>query len=233
VPRLDTFASVFAFQAIAGTAFYLLAASISYAITFRAYKSRFHPQHVPVPEHRRREILWSVASIVGNAALTAPIQLAVTRGSSKVYFDVGAHGMAWLIASVVLYLAVTETLIYWIHRALHAPFLYARLHKHHHAFREPTPYSAFAFHPLDSFAQAAPHHLCAFLFPVHVAVYAGFLVFVSVWSVLIHDRVRIVRAWSVNGTGHHTAHHRYNKANYGQFFTFWDRLAGTHRAPDT
>jgi len=77
-----------------------------------------------------------------------------------------------------------------------------------------------------------PHFLCVFLFPVHIGVYLGMLVFVSVWTVLIHDGVSYVRNPAVNYTGHHTAHHRYNKDNYGQFFTFWDRVGGTYRTPD-
>ena len=108
---------------------------------------------------------------LGNVLLTAPIHWAILSGHSRVYFAVDDHGVAWLIASVVLVLLVTETLIYWIHRALHLRWLYARLHRQHHAFRRPTPWVSNAFHPLDSFMQAAPTHLCAFLFPMHAAVY--------------------------------------------------------------
>jgi len=67
--------------------------------------------------------------------------------------------------------------------------------------------------------------------PVCVTDEFVMVTFVSIRSVLIHDRVSMVR-WNVlNYTGHHTLHHWYYHCNYGQFFTFWDRLMGTYRDP--
>ena len=89
-----------------------------------------------------------------------------------------------------------------------------------------------SFNPLDSFFQALPHHLCAFLFPLHAGVSLLFISFVTIWAVAIHDRVSLVRHPWLNYTGHHTIHHHFSKYNYGQFFTFWDRVGGTYRAPE-
>ena len=210
---------------------YLLVAGLSYLTFFRWGKRRFHPDYRPDARENRKAVVWALISLAGNAALTAPIHYAIARGHSKVYFDVAEHGWAWLATSVVLYLVVTETLIYWIHRALHHPVLFRVLHAKHHEFRLPTPLVSVAFHPLDSFLQALPHHLCVFLFPVHLGVYGSFLVFVTVWAVLIHDRLTWLPWPLVNYTGHHTAHHLHVRCNYGQFFTLWDRIAGTYRSP--
>jgi lathosterol oxidase len=35
----------------------------------------------------------------------------------------------------------------------------------------------------------------------------------------------------INTTAHHTVHHLYFNYNYGQYFTFWDKLGGSHRQP--
>lgn len=35
----------------------------------------------------------------------------------------------------------------------------------------------------------------------------------------------------VNGADHHTGHHLFFNYNYGQFFTFWDKVLGTYRRP--
>jgi len=148
-----------------------------------------------------------------------------------VYFDPARYGYAWLVASFFVYLFLTETFVYWIHRGLHHRSLYTWLHLKHHEFRKPTPFAGVAFNPLDSFLQALPHHVCALLLPVHVSIYMGMLTFVAVWAVLIHDRVSIVRHPFVLYTGHHTIHHHFNKYNYGQFFTFWDRWGGTYKSP--
>ena len=79
-----------------------------------------------------------------------------------------------------------------------------------------------AFHPLDSFAQAAPHHLCLFLLPLHLSVYAFFIMFLQVWSTFIHERVTWVRWDMVNFTAHHTLHHKLKR--YG-----WSRMPAETR----
>ncbi|KNC84176.1 hypothetical protein SARC_03598 [Sphaeroforma arctica JP610] len=35
----------------------------------------------------------------------------------------------------------------------------------------------------------------------------------------------------IAGSSHHTDHHLYFNYNYGQFFTLWDRVGGSHRNP--
>lgn len=180
---------------------------------------------------RKTEWLWAFYNVLGNAVITAPIHHLVVTGKSKVYVDVSEHGVGWIFASIVLVLLITEPLVYWAHRILHHPVLYKKIHLHHHQFRVPSPWTSMAFHPLDSFAQAVPHHLCAFLFPMHAGVYLGFIMFLQLWSTFIHERVTWVRWGFINYTAHHTLHHKANKYNFGQFFTVCDRLFGTYRAP--
>ena len=218
---------------VGGLVFYFGLSGLSYLVFFVLGRARFHPGYVPDPASQRSAMAWGAVGVVGNAVLMLPLQLLVTAGHSQVYWDVAEHGWGWLVLSVGLYLAFTETLIYWAHRWLHrVPFLYDRLHAIHHRWRASTPWVSMAFHPLDSFVQALPHHLAMFLFPVHGLVYLTMLSFVSVWTVLIHDRVTFVRWWPINHTDHHTVHHWCGDHNYGQFTTLWDRLMGSHRDPE-
>ena len=170
-------------------------------------------------------------SVAGNAAFVLPVQLLIVFGNSRIYYDIEPRGWGYLIVSFLGALVVSETLIYWIHRALHTKWLYKNIHVHHHKFREPTPLSCIAFHPIDSFAQSFPYHLYALLVPINFWLYLAMIVFVTLWSVMIHDRIRWVPGAVINHTGCHTAHHWYNKYNYGQYFPIWDRLCGTHREP--
>lgn len=216
---------------IGGLIAFFALASISYGFFFVWQRKRFHPEFEADPESNRLAMFWSVISVFGNAALIAPIHWLVATGHGRVYWDVSEYGWGWLIASVLLMLITTETLIYWIHRALHGNFLYHRLHHIHHKWRKSTPWVGLAFNPLDSFVQGLPHHLCAFLFPIHGLVYLMSVSFVTVWAVMIHDRVSFVRWPFLNNTGHHTLHHWYSDYNFGQYFTFWDRLCGTWKSP--
>lgn len=222
---------------VGGVIFYLLTSGTSYLYYCVWRRERFFPGWDPTtPEERamrRKEWRWAFYNILGNAVLTAPVHHAIVTGHTRLYFAVSDHGWGWYAASILVVLAVTEPLVYWAHRLLHHPVLYKHLHLPHHMFRSPTPWTSMAFHPLDSFAQAAPHHLLAFILPLHLSVYAGFIVFLQVWSTFIHERVTWVRlGGALNYTACHTLHHKLNKSNYGQFFTFCDRLWGTYKNPE-
>ncbi|KAJ3051546.1 Lathosterol oxidase [Quaeritorhiza haematococci] len=54
---------------------------------------------------------------------------------------------------------------------------------------------------------------------------------VQVWTVNIHDNLFLTKNNIINGAAHHTIHHLEFNYNYGQYFTFWDRIFGTHRFP--
>lgn len=41
----------------------------------------------------------------------------------------------------------------------------------------------------------------------------------------------ISRSTVINTSAHHGVHHLYFNYNYGQYFTLWDRLGGSHREP--
>lgn len=224
--------AIFLVLAAGGVFAYFFFSGLSYLLFFVAGRKRFHPGYEADDQENRKARFWGVYSILGNAALMVPFHWALSHGWGKLYWDVDEYGWGWMIASILLYFVFTETCIYWIHRALHSDFLYNWLHKRHHQFKITTSWVSTAFHPFDSFAQALPHHLCAFLFPVHAGVYLAMVGLVTVWSVNIHDRVSLVRWKFINYTGHHTLHHWYSAYNLGQYTTFWDRLCGTYKDPE-
>ena len=123
------------------------------------------------------EIKLSAWSICVMAAMTAPFELAVEAGYTKIYRDLSRHTTlaGWfylLVGSPLLLLAFSDTCVYWIHRALHHRLLYAPIHKLHHKYKETTPFSStYAFHPLDGWLQGCPHHIFVFLFPMHHVTY--------------------------------------------------------------
>lgn len=220
---------------LGGVVFYFVTSGTSWFYYFVARRERFFPGQAAAVEaeraQRKREWLWAFFNLLGNAVVTAPIHHFIVTGESRVYLDVAERGWGYLLFSVVAVLVFTEPLVYWAHRLLHHPVLYKHIHLHHHQFRKPTPWTSMAFHPLDSFAQAAPHHLFAFLFPIHIGVYMFFIMFLQLWSTFIHERVTWVRWGAINYTAHHTLHHHANKYNFGQFFTFCDRAFGSYKDP--
>jgi len=167
------------------------------------------------------------------AVLTAPIFLLEVRGYSKLY-DTTAEGpgLWYNFLQLPLFICFTDYCIYWIHRYLHHPLFYKRVHKPHHKFIMPTPYASHAFHPLDGFAQGFPYHMFPFIFPLQKFAYVFLFIFVNFWTIMIHDGEYIADNPIINGAACHTMHHLYFNFNYGQFTTLWDRLGGSYRKPN-
>ena len=93
--------------------------------------------------------------------------------------------------SPILFITFSDTCIYWIHRALHHKMLYKPLHKLHHRYKETTPFSAYAFHPIDGWLQGCPYHIFVFLFPMHHVSYFISLAQGWMWT------INITIAWNL------------------------------------
>eukprot|EP01059_Diplonema_ambulator_P002825 TRINITY_DN12444_c0_g1_i1.p1 TRINITY_DN12444_c0_g1~~TRINITY_DN12444_c0_g1_i1.p1 ORF type:complete len:304 (+),score=47.29 TRINITY_DN12444_c0_g1_i1:53-913(+) len=66
-------------------------------------------------------------------------------------YDVCEGFKSWerVAAEHVLSMVFTDTTFYWMHRALHTRYLYARVHKQHHEFKTLEPVCAEYDHPLE------------------------------------------------------------------------------------
>ena len=179
------------------------------------------------------EIKQANQSFPGMAALTVPIVLLELHGYSKLY-DTTAEGPGrWYdYFQFPLFVFFTDFCIYWIHRGLHHPTVYKRLHKPHHKWIMPTPFASHAFHPLDGYAQGLPYHLFPFIFPLQKMAYIALFVFINFWTIMIHDGEYIANNPIINGAACHSVHHFAFNYNYGQFTTLWDRLGGSYRQPE-
>jgi Delta7-sterol 5-desaturase len=217
-----------------GFAFWAIFVHLSYYYYFVRHRDRYVPDYRASVDQLREAARWSILNIVGNAALLLPIQLFIVFDWSRLYLNLGDYGWPYLVASSLGAVAFAETGIYWAHRLLHAPPFYHWLHAVHHRFREPNPTAAYAFNPADSFFQSLPYHVYVFIVPTNFWIYFSLYIFSSFWAVMIHDRVRWIPAWLgpiVNHTGCHTIHHQCYAYNYGNYFTFWDKLCGTYCDP--
>jgi len=145
---------------------------------------------------------------------------------------VGTAGWLGVVGNCIWLLIFTDCLIYFIHRGLHHPLLYGPIHKLHHKWIITTPFASHAFHWLDGFLQGLPYHIFVFLFPMHKVVYIISFLLVNMWTISIHDGAGLYKGIILNGSDHHIIHHKQFNYNYGQYFTLWDRLCGTHKAPD-
>ena len=88
-----------------------------------------------LPNQIRKEMWLACTSIPVMSVPTCAIFLAEVRGHSKLYDRMDEHGWPFYFLTLFAFLAFNDFCIYWVHRALHTPFLYKHIHKPHHRVR--------------------------------------------------------------------------------------------------
>ena len=225
------FLSLFVITTVFGWLLYLLVASAAYVFVFDK-KIFNHPRYLK--NQVSLELWQAMTAIPVMVTLTIPFFLLELHGFSKLYLyvteETGGWKMFWL--QFPMFIFFTDCGIYFLHRWLHWPSVYKRLHKPHHKWIVCTPFASHAFHPVDGFTQSLPYHLYPMLLPLNKVSYLLLFTFVNFWTVMIHDGYYVSNDPVVNGTACHTVHHLYFNYNYGQFTTLWDRLGNSYRRPE-
>lgn len=221
---------------------YILAAGIAGAVVLWWGPAWLRRRKIQDRRHGRadliREISASLLTVLVFSLNGFGIYLGIQAEVMHIYRDADLYGWLWLPASLILLLVAHDTYFYWLHRAMHHRWLYRRVHRLHHRSVTPTPFAAYAFHPLEAVLEALFLPLFLLLVPVHGAVVAVFLTVMIVRNVVGHAGHEIYPGglarsrwfgWLASTT-HHDMHHSRPDGNFGLYFTWWDRLMGTEHA---
>lgn len=189
----------------------------------------------PAPGQIRREIVYSLSTVAIFATNGLMLWLLISNGTVEVYPDVERRGWIWWWISLVLLIVAHDAWFYWTHRALHRRRWFRAVHGRHHASLHPTPWAAYAFHPLEALVQAIFLPLFLVAVPVHAGVLGVFLLHMIVRNAVGHCGHELFpwrwtpRGWMrwIAPVSHHHFHHARNRGNYGLYFTWWDRLCDT------
>ena len=135
---------------------------------------------------------------------------------------------------MLLHILYDEFLTYWVHRILHIPFLYRHIHSIHHKSKAITPFSGFAFHPLDAFSQAVPVFTSCYFIPLPIDIVILHGIITSCWAISIHDNVNLIPFKGILYAGSHSIHHFPwgENYNYGKITSVCDRLYGSYCDPE-
>jgi sterol desaturase/sphingolipid hydroxylase (fatty acid hydroxylase superfamily) len=183
----------------------------------------------------QHDIWLSVLSAGVFAVAAALIMSAYRLGITQLYSHVQDYGTWYLGASYGAVLILQDTYFYFTHRLFHHPMLFPWLHQGHHRSRYPTPWTSFAFDPLEAVVQSLFLVGIVFVIPLHFVTMIAVLTTMTVWAVLNHlglDRLPLsfphhwLGRWFI-GPAHHSIHHLKYKVHYGLYFTFWDKWLGT------
>ena len=220
---------------------YLVFAFAFYAVFYiwkrRAWFYRKIQQRWPQSSDYRREIAYStlaslIFGVVAFLCLGTPL-----RQYTLFYTKISDYGLGWLLLSIPLTLLIHDTYFYWMHRLMHHRKIYRWTHLLHHRSVNPSPWAAFAFHPLESVAEAAIIPILLFTLPLHPISFFSFVMFMMLFNVYGHLGYELfskktythpLGKW-LNTSVYHNLHHEKFTGNYGLYFTFWDRVCGTLR----
>ena len=218
---------------------YLIAAGAAFLIFWVWGRERWRDRLIPAAFPRAAKLLhdfrWSMSTVLVFSLFGVAVVTAGRAGILQRYEGVGTYGWGWFAASVVLLIVLQDTYFYWTHRAMHQRRLYRFFHRVHHVSIDPSPFTAYAFSPAEAIVHAAFVPLVWRFVPLHEGAVFVFLLFMVTRDVLGHLSIELFRpgftasrffGWSTTTT-HHALHHRHFTANYGLYFTFWDRLMGT------
>lgn len=222
---------------------YLILAAVAYLVFYHFKKHVWHYKKIQLrfPQGRDyfREILYSFITAIIFAFVGYLIFMTPFRSYTKLYTRLDEYSMIYFFFSVLLMLVIHDTYFYWTHRAMHHPRLFAIFHRVHHLSTNPSPWAAFAFHPLEAVVEAGIILVLALIMPVHAYSIALFLLIMMVYNVYGHLGYELyprgftntwVGKW-LNTSVNHNQHHQSFKGNYGLYFLWWDRWMGTIR-PD-
>jgi Delta7-sterol 5-desaturase len=219
---------------------YFLVAGGTYLFLYAPFsQALIHPQksdQSPSWKLIRHDIKLSVFSAMVFALAAAFIMSAYSSfGMTRLYSHAQQYGLWYLGASYLAVLVLQDAYFYFTHRLFHHPLLFRWFHQGHHRSRYPTPWTSFAFDPLEAIVQSLFLVGIVFVIPLHFITLIAVLMTMTVWAVVNHLGIeQLPRSfphdwlgkWFI-GPAHHSIHHLNYTVHYGLYFTFWDTLLGT------
>ena len=146
-----------------------------------------------------------------------------------------------LALAALLSLVVLDATAWAVHRAMHGSAWLWRIHKVHHSDLEFDGTLGFRFHPLETALQSLAHTAVVVVLglPVEAVLLAALVsiahnMFVHANAALPPGAERVARALLVTPDMHrihHSADFAESMSNFGIVLPWWDRLAGSYRAP--
>ena len=206
--------------------------------TFQKWKNKINPEY-PSPEKVRDEIILMLKGLAFSALCPTISLYLSSHGMSKAYCTFSEENHESLLDHVtqLAWITLCSDFYEWFyHRLGHVYKPFWRVHRHHHIFFNPTPFSVISDEYIDQFARATPLIVFPLLVPVNMElmffIYSVFFYFYGVYLHSGHE-LECLGAHHpiINTTYQHYVHHA--KSVYGKpyhtgfFLKLWDQMAGS------
>lgn len=220
---------------------YFLLAGIFFLIWYVLLRRRLSYKKIqlkfPGNTDYRREVLFSITSIFIFSLVPTTLLLTPLIKYTQYYKNIHEHSMLYFWLAFPVMLVIHDAYFYFTHRFMHHPKLFKAFHLLHHKSTNPSPWAAFAFHPLEAVVEAGIFAILLFIMPMHRWHMFGFFLFQMLYNIYGHLGWELYpkgfqKTWIgkwINTSVSHNQHHQFFKGNYSLYFLWWDRWLGTMR----
>lgn len=222
---------------------YFLLAGIPFLIFYLLFPDKFSKNKIQTRFAKRKDFMREIFHSMQTTFILAGVSLLIIhsplRNYTLIYESISTYPVWWIPVSVLLALIVHDTYFYWMHRTVHHPMLFRRIHLLHHKSVNPSPWASYSFHFLEGILEAMVVPVILLLIPMHLLALVLFTFSSFAINVYGHLGYEVAPRWFrhsllfeiFNTSTHHNLHHAKFKGNYGLYFRFWDRLMKTEN-PD-
>lgn len=222
---------------------YFMIAGIAFLLFYVIWRKRFLykkiQQRFPRYSDYVREMGYSVLTICIFSLVSVVLfkHPRVAPHTTR-YYSIEAYGWFYYFLAFPIMIVMHDTYFYFTHRLMHHRVLFRWFHLVHHTSTNPSPWAAYAFHPLEAVVEVGIVVLFMFTIPIHKTHLLIFFLIMIIYNVYGHLGYELypkgfsrsaVGKW-INTSVNHNQHHQYFTGNYGLYFLFWDRVFGTVRA---
>lgn len=177
-------------------------------------------------------------ALLGNLATTFLLILPPLTIGAKHLPLLGINGDAPIPSSqnillnLAFFLVIEDYLNYWLHRMLHLPWLYKRVHSVHHQYNAPFALAAAYAHPFETFLLSIPTFAGPLLVGPHMFTLLVWQLLRNYEAIDIHSGYELPVSFKplfplYAGADHHDYHHYMHSGNFASVFTWCDKLYGT------
>jgi len=215
-------------------AIYLVAAFITGAVRVALLRSGrgrlLDPRPFPAGQVAREQRQSAISILIFGVGLLVPWWM-VVAGWASVH---ASNPPLRVLLELLVLLVWNDVHFYAIHRTLHQPTLLRAVHAAHHQSVVTTPWSTYAFHPVEALLLGSvllPPMLLWSFTPLALALLP---ILSLTYNAIGHSNFSALpRRWRWLSNAHdHHLHHACHRGNYGFLFTFMDRLLSTQLPHD-
>ena len=220
---------------------YFLVALIAFSLFYILFRNNLFYQKIQQKFPRTIDYLreggYSLSTMIIFSLIVVLLNSPAIGPHTTRYKEIADHGWLYYFSAFPIMFFMHDAYFYFAHRIMHHPTLFKHIHLVHHYSTNPSPWAAYAFHPLEAIVEQGIVIIFYFTIPIHITHLAIFFLFSIIYNVYGHLGYELyprgfnktmIGKW-INTSTNHNQHHQYFKGNYGLYTLIWDRVFDTIR----